>query len=252
MSTPTNPPLNRFYDELATWWPLFSAPADYAEEAAFYLSQLHGASSRRIRTLLEMGSGGGNNALHMKPGLEVTLVEPAVGMLEVSRQLNPDCEHLLGDMRTLRLERTFDAVFIQDAICYMTTEADLRRAIETAYLHCAPGGAALFAPDFTSETFRGGSDIGGEDGPNGRGFRYLEWMNDPDPTDTTYVVDYAFMLREADRVEVVHDRHIEGLFPHALWLRLIEEAGFEASAVPFVHSEINDIGLVVFIGKRPS
>ena len=252
MSTPTNPPHNRFYDELATWWPLFSAPADYAEEAAFYLSQVHHASSRRIRTLLEIGSGGGNNALHMKPGLEVTLVEPAEGMLEVSRQLNPDCEHILGDMRTLRLGRSFDAVFIQDAICYMTTEADLRRAIETAFLHCAPDGVALFAPDFTKETFRGGSDMGGEDGSDGRGFRYLEWMNDPDPTDTTYVVDYAFMLREGDHVEVVHDRHIEGLFPHALWLRLIEESGFEASAVPFEHSEVDDIDLVVFIGKRPA
>ena len=32
-----------------------------------------------------------------------------------------------GDMRTLRLERTFDVVFIHDAISYLTTEDDLRR-----------------------------------------------------------------------------------------------------------------------------
>jgi hypothetical protein len=26
----------KLYDELAEWWPLFSAPEDYAEEAAFF------------------------------------------------------------------------------------------------------------------------------------------------------------------------------------------------------------------------
>ena len=41
-------------------------------------------------------------------------------MLELSRTLNPDCEHLEGDMRTLRLGRTFDAVLIHDAVMYMT------------------------------------------------------------------------------------------------------------------------------------
>jgi hypothetical protein len=29
-----------------------------------------------------------------------------------------------GDMRTTRLGRQFDAVFVHDAVCYMTTEAD--------------------------------------------------------------------------------------------------------------------------------
>ena len=47
-------------------------------------------------------------------------------MLALSATLNPECEHLEGDMRTLRLGRTFDVVFIHDAISYLTTEDDLR------------------------------------------------------------------------------------------------------------------------------
>ena len=31
-------------------------------------------------------------------------------MLVVSRAINPDCEHIEGDMRRLRLDRAFDAV----------------------------------------------------------------------------------------------------------------------------------------------
>jgi hypothetical protein len=46
----------------------------------------------------------------------MTLVEPSVGMLAVSRALNPDLEHVQGDMRTVRLGRHFDAVFVHDAI----------------------------------------------------------------------------------------------------------------------------------------
>ena len=63
-------------------------------------------------------------------------------MLEVSKALNPQCEHILGDMRTLRMDRSFDAVFIHDAIMHMTTREDLRAAMETAFVHCRPGGAA--------------------------------------------------------------------------------------------------------------
>ena len=54
-------------------------------------------------------------------------------------------------MRTVRLGRTFDAVLVHDAIDYMTTEADLRAAVETAYAHCRPG-VALFVPDDIAET----------------------------------------------------------------------------------------------------
>ena len=64
-------------------------------------------------------------------------------------------------MRTVRLGRQFDAVFVQDTICYMASEADLGPALETAFLHTRPGGAALFAPDHVRETFRPSTDQGG-------------------------------------------------------------------------------------------
>ena len=56
-------------------------------------------------------------------------------------------------MRTVRLGTRFDCVFVHDAVVYMTTETDLRKAIETAHIHCMPGGAALFAPPFEPPDF---------------------------------------------------------------------------------------------------
>ena len=227
-----------------------SAPEDYEEEAAFYREAIIQANQRPVRTVLELGSGGGNNASHLKKHFKMTLVDPSPGMLAVSRALNPECEHFEGDMRDVRLGRTFDAVFIHDAIMYITTEADLRRTMETAYTHCAPGGGAVFAPDCTRETFVPRTDHGGHDG-DGRAVRHLEWAWDPDTSDDTYVVDYAYLIREGDDVRVEHDRHTEGLFSREVWLRALEGAGFRAEMIPFVHSELAR-ALDVFIGRRPA
>ena len=55
-------PMPKMYDELASWWPLLSPPADYEEEATFYARELAHACERPLRTVLELGSGGGSNA----------------------------------------------------------------------------------------------------------------------------------------------------------------------------------------------
>jgi SAM-dependent methyltransferase len=236
----------KFYTELASWWPLISAPDDYAEEVAFFLPLLAEVTARPSPTLLELGSGGGNNALHMKGAFSsVTLVDLSPQMLDVSRHINADCEHLQGDMRTVRLGRQFDAVFIHDAIVYMTTLDDLRRAIETAFVHCKPGGVALFVPDHVRETYAPATDHGGDDG-EGRGVRYLEWTYDPDTSDTTYVTDYVFILREGDQpVRVVHEQHVDGLFPAEDWLRLMREVGFRPEY------QIDSYERYVFVARKP-
>lgn len=240
----------KLYDELASWWPLMSSPDDYSEEAAFYAETLRAAGEPPARTLLELGSGGGNNASFLKTLFEPTLVDASEGMLDVSRALNPECEHLLGDMRTVRLGREFDRVFVHDAIGYMATAEDLRRALETAHVHCRPGGAALFAPDHVCETYRPGTDRGGSDA-EGRGMRYLEWSWDPDPTDTECVTDYAFLLRERDgSVRVVHDRHVEGLFPRGVWLELLADVGFAPCVVPFDHPDLDLGSYELLLGEK--
>jgi SAM-dependent methyltransferase len=239
------------YGELASWWPLLSKPGEYAEAAKFYQQVLIEACDQPPRTLLELGSGGGNNASHLKARFEVTLVDCAPGMLDVSRALNPECSHVEGDMRDVRLDRQFDSVFIQDAIGYMTTEQDLRKAMQTAFDHCRAGGVALFAPDYTRENFRPSTYHGGHDGEL-RSLRYVEWTWDPDPSDSTYTVDFAYLLREGSgSVRVEQDRHVLGLFSRAEWLRCLGEVGFEPSVVPFRHSAPDTLDREVFLAIKP-
>jgi len=233
----------KLYGELSEWWPTFSSPDDYREETAFFARTLMKLGDPAPRRVLELGSGGGNSAFHLKKRFEMTLVDLSPQMLAVSRALNPECEHIESDIRTVRLGRTFDAVFVHDAICHMTTEADLRAVMQTAFVHLRPGGVALFVPDFVRETFVENTDHGGNDTDQGS-VRFLQWTTDPDPRDTTYLVDFAILIRdEQGQTRLVHDRHTYGLFARAKWRGLMREVGF-------VVSRLDGFERDLFAGRR--
>jgi SAM-dependent methyltransferase len=239
----------RLYGDLAPWFHLLTAPSDYAVEAARYEEAIL-AELPEARTLLELGSGGGNNASHLKRRFTCTLSDLSPQMLSLSRTLNPECEHVLGDMRTLRLGRAFDAVFVHDAVMYLASEDDLRACLGTAFAHTRPGGVALFVPDCTRETFAPGTDHGGHDGADGRALRYLEWTSDPDPSDTSFEIDYAVVLHERGQPSrVVHDHHVVGLFPEHTWLHLLEAVGFRARIIPGDPDD-DDRAQPLFVGRR--
>ena len=238
------------YSDLASWFHLVTDPEEYAEEAMIYMEVIAEASAVPPRTLLELGSGGGNNASHMKAHLQLTLVDRSPEMLALSRTINPELEHVQGDMRSVRLAREFDAVFVHDAASYLPTEDDLRQLVETVATHCAPGGVALFCPDDLEENFREETSTGGHDG-GGRSLRYLEWTHRGDAAPPAYAVDYAFLLREASgEVTAVHDRHVCGAHSRATWLRLLDEAGFDGRIIPFVHSEVEPGTQHLVVGVR--
>jgi SAM-dependent methyltransferase len=238
--------LPRLYRDLAAWWPLFSSTSDYRLETRAFGPLLSKHGSVPATTVLELGSGGGNNAWYLKRRFTMTLADLSRPMLKVSRRLNPECEHVQGDMRHLRLGRVFDRVFIHDAIMHMTTERDLALVARTAFLHTRPGGAAVIAPDCTRETYAPLTHHAGNDGGD-RGFRYLEWNFDPDPEDSTYEVHFAYLLREpSGRVRAVQDLHRFGLFSQGTWMRVLKDAGFKARRVddPVLRRD-------VFVGVRP-
>lgn len=224
----------RLYNELAEWWPVFSAPEDYEEEAGIYAKALFDNATTPLKHVLEIGSGGGNNASFLKLHFDMTLVDLSEGMLGVSRKLNPECHHIQGDMRTVRLGRSFDAVMIHDAIAYMHTEEDLGAAIASAAAHLDPGGIALFVPDETTENYRAETTSGGHDG-EGRAVRFLQWTG---PLEGNVADNhFVYVLMKGEQMHIEHEVHRFGVFPRATWLRLMDEAGLEAKTLPYPHSE---------------
>ncbi len=240
----------KLYTELADWFHLLTAPDDYAEEADFYRQVILAWSDEFPRTMLELGSGGGNNASHLKEDFELTLVDISPQMLEISQRLNPTCEHIQGDFRTVRLDRLFDVVFIHDAIMYIRSESDLDSVIETAAVHCRKGGLVLIAPDHVKENFQPSTSHGGHDGEQ-RGIRYLDWTWDPNSGDTTYVSDMVYLMKAADgSLSVAYDRHVLGLFPRQTWIHLLSGQGLEPQIIPFEHSEIEPGTVEIYLARK--
>jgi hypothetical protein len=243
--------LPSLYRDLAPWFHLLTAPEDYKEEAEFYIRVLKETSLIPVKNILEMGSGGGNNAFHMKSRFKMTLTDISQYIMKVSKKINPECEHLLGDMRSLRLRRQFDAVFVQDAIDYMITETDLFKTFRTAFIHCKAGGAALFCPDYVRETFSESTETGGHDDGE-RGLRYMDWAWDPDKNGKSFISHFIIIMREGNKVEYRTDEHNCGLFPKQIWLDLVTKAGFkDVKAVQYPDSLTEKCITPVFTGTKP-
>ena len=233
------------YDELAHLWPIIGAPEDYAHEASFWRSVLRSRLGAGRHHILELGVGGGSNLSHLTSEFQATAVDLSEKMLAISSSLNPDVEHLVGDMRSIRLGRKFNAVLIHDAIAYMLTEDDLRLTFETARAHLAPGGVFIIAPEWYKETFLS-IHASHESHSDGRiELTLFEYSHDPDPTDTTIETRFVYFIKEDGQLRVEQDVHVTGLFPLDTWLALLAESGFETEMVPYpVHDDGHEAHLL--------
>src|SRR5215203_250591 len=76
----------KLYTELAGWWQLVSPTEDYADEAAFFKELFQ---AENAKTVLELGSGGGNVAWFLKEDFALTLTDISGAMLAESKKQNP-------------------------------------------------------------------------------------------------------------------------------------------------------------------
>ena len=224
---------HRLYGDLAYLWPLMSPPQEYVDEAPHWRKQLLNRLGLEARRVLDLGTGGGHYVSHLTDDFEVTAVDLSEQMLANSRRLNPDVEHIVGDMRSVRLGQTFDAVLIHDAIAYMTTENDLSATFTTARAHLGPGGVFLTLPDHYADRpvwpYINHQTHEQED----RELTYIEYsapdISDPSLLQSTFI----FVITENGERRIEVDHHTTGLFPVETWRALIQEAGFRVERIDY-------------------
>lgn len=241
------PPPPRLYTALASYWRLMSRPEEYAREASYWRTAIRRRLGPGRHRMLELGVGGGHNMSHLTGDFEFTAADLSPAMIEQARRLNPDVEFHVGDMRTIRLHRTFDGVLIHDAISHMLTEDDLRAALATAGAHLRTGGILITSPDWFRETF---SDPQFEYRSNTDGeteFTSFEYTYDPDPADTMIETLLWYLIRQGrQEPRIEQDRMHMGLFPLAAWERLMAEAGFRVEKDAYdVHENGRESWLLV-------
>jgi SAM-dependent methyltransferase len=223
---------DRMYGDLAYLWPIISPPENYAQEAQAWHHALRAALGPGRHRILELGVGGGHNLSHFAGEFDATAVDLSEEMLQNSKRLNPTVTHVLGDMRTVRLYETFDAVLIHDAIDYMCTVEDLRAAFRTAAAHLRPGGVFIVAPDYTRENFEGGVVCTRTVSDEHTELTYVEIDFASDSSDTRVESLMVYLIRENGDVRVELDHHVIGLFAQQVWLDELASAGFDVKLAP--------------------
>ena len=234
------------YRDLAWTWPIISPPEEYIEEAEEFYRILRGRAQIEVKTLLDLGCGGGHNDYTLKKHAEVTGVDLSEDMLALARRLNPEITYLVGDMRTVRLEKTFDAVMIADSIDYMLTAEDLRAALATAFVHLKPGGVFCTYAEETLERFRQNRIRHSTHTQGDVQITLIEYAYDPDPRDTTYEMVFVYLIRQGSQLEVETDRHLGGIFGLETWLDLLRKAGFNVE-----QTEFDEDGIPMFVCIKP-
>ena len=105
------------------------------------------ARNPAARTLLDVACGTGKHLEYLRNDFDVEGVDLDEGLLAVARARLGSVPLHVGDMRTLDLDRRFDAVTcLFSAIGHVTSTSELDAAIASMAAHLEPGGVLLVEP----------------------------------------------------------------------------------------------------------
>lgn len=127
---------------------------DYAAERDLLEQLFWRHAAGKVGAILDLGCGTGGHAFPLlERGYQVVGVDRSEGMLSQAIRklaaLPPEAssglEFLQGELQTLELDRSFDAVLMMFAVLgYQTTNAEVLAALDTARRHLTPGGLLIF------------------------------------------------------------------------------------------------------------
>lgn len=136
------------FNEYARYYDLLYRDKDYKGEAE-YVHGLIQSHSPGARSILNLGCGSGRHDRELvQNGYEITGVDLSEEMLASARnaaQHISALDYVQGDVRTIRLERSFDVVIsLFHVMSYQATNDELMAAFEAASCHLKPGGIFVF------------------------------------------------------------------------------------------------------------
>ncbi len=242
----------RMYKDLVWTWPLISQPEDYVAETEVFCDLIRKRAVGPVETMLNLGCGGGHIDNSFKKEFDLTGVDLSEGMIEHARALNPEVNYLVGDMRDVRVGRTFDAVTILDPISYMISHRELRAAFETAWDHLRPGGVFLVYAEQIKETFQQNQTYHHTSQMGDTSLTFIENDFDPDPDDTTMEYTLIYLIRKGGELSIETEQHLMGLFPLKVWLRTLRSIGFEVERRRFTYTnELLEQEYQLFVCLKP-
>ena len=220
------------YDRAAAAYDLIIRNAhdkDYAAEAD-RVADLVRAHQPRAQSVLDVACGNGSHLARLAKRFRTAAgVELSAAMIAEAGRRHPGLEITRGDMRTFRLHRTFDAVTcLFGSIGYMTTIADLRRAVANLAAHLSPGGVLVVESWVTPEKWesgRVGADAAADEGM--AACRIVLSRR----TRRCSEMEMHYLVTTGERVERVVEVHRMGLFSGGEYRGAFGAAGLRSRTV---------------------
>jgi SAM-dependent methyltransferase len=145
--------MNKIFGQgYAETYDLLYSDKDYLSECGLVERIFETQGNSRIQSVIDFGCGTGNHSIPLAVrGYSVVGVDLHEEMLQQARTKlqrhapTADVQFLQGDIRTVHLDRRFDAALILFAVLgYQNTNNDVLAALRTVRNHLNPGGIVLF------------------------------------------------------------------------------------------------------------
>jgi len=182
-------------------------------------------------TLLDIACGTGAHLVELRRWYKVEGFDQSRDMLAVARPRLVGVPLHMGDMRTLDLGKSFDAVMcLFSSIGYVTDPAEMQSTIQRLAAHVAPGGVLILdgwlRPEAWSDDYRGEPDIAHDD--EVMVVRLAFSRREGHIT----VLDMHHLVRTNSGIEHFSEAHRLALTPTADYVSAVESAGLTARVIP--------------------
>ncbi len=229
---------------------LYTPKKNFRREALGLMRILGRDSGPTSGDWLEVACGTGLHVSHLVGRFRVEGVDASAAMLELARKRCPTVRFHQDDMRTFDLGRRFDVVAcLFSSIGYMTTKADLVRAISNFARHVREGGVVVVEPWFSPTTYRPGTVHMDAIEGRSRTSTHQVRMIVAKRRGRISVMDAHHLVGTPTGVDHFVERHRMGLFTRSEYTAAFKAAGLEPSFDP---KGISDRGLYLAFKRRPS
>ncbi len=196
-------------------------------------------------TLLDVACGTGTHAGLLSKHYKVLGTDLNADMLKAARKKHPEIRFVQSDMRNFDLGQQFNIVTcLFSAIGYMTTKADLQKAITSMNRHLLPGGVLLVEPWFTPEQWHVGNVSTIEvKKPALKIFR----MSHSGKRGKVSLLGFQYLIGTAKGIQHITEHHEFGLFTHEAYMHSFKRAGLNVT-----HEPEGVDGRGIYIGTKPS
>ncbi len=195
-------------------------------------------------TLLDVACGTGMHAGLLSQYYKVVGVDVNADMLKIARKKHPELRFFQGDMRNFDLSQQFAIVTcLFSAIGYMTTKADLEKAIKNMSRHLLPGGVLLVEPWFTPEQWNFGRVFTVQvDKPDIKIVR----MSHSGKKGKVSDLKFYYLIGTSKGIQQITEQHLMGLFTHEEYMN-----AFTKAKLNVIHDADGLDGRGIYIGTKP-